>query len=40
MATQELTGVQQRTDHAGDTAPLPAAASSALARLHSAFPVV
>lgn len=40
MATQELTGVQQRADHAGDTAPLPAAALPALARLHAAFPVV
>lgn len=40
MATTDLIGAQTRTDHTGDTAPLPASALPALTRLESAFPVV
>jgi hypothetical protein len=36
----EIVQAPTSADHAGDTAPLPAAALSALARLHAAFPVV
>ncbi|MEU2316578.1 hypothetical protein ACFY7X_13665 [Streptomyces althioticus] len=39
MATQ-IVQAPTSADHAGDTAPLPAAALPALARLHAAFPVV
>jgi hypothetical protein len=36
----EIVQAPTSADHAGDTAPLPAAALPALARLHAAFPVV
>jgi hypothetical protein len=36
----EIVQAPTSADHAGDTAPLPAAAMPALARLHAAFPVV
>ncbi|MFE7906464.1 hypothetical protein [Streptomyces albogriseolus] len=39
MAT-EIVQAPTSADHAGDIAPLPTAALSALARFHSAFPVV
>ncbi|MGA5372311.1 hypothetical protein ACPCSD_14685 [Streptomyces griseoincarnatus] len=39
MATQ-IVQAPTSADHTGDTAPLPAAALPALARLHAAFPVV
>lgn len=37
MATKNFTGMPERADHLGDTAPLPPAAVSALHRLARAF---
>lgn len=40
MATTDLIGALERTDHEGDTAPIPASAVALLDRLQAEFPLV